>query len=88
MARLNKEESLALARVFVRAQNSIKGTALDCLRMAMPAVPGESDRQFNQVEKTVKDKESSIRGVFLKAMVDAGVIEELTNEEIFNSAMK
>ncbi len=81
MARLSREESLALVRVFVRAQNSIKGQALDQARMAFPVQ--ENDRQFVQFEKSLKDKEGSLRLVFLKAMVEAELIEELTNAEIF-----
>jgi len=86
MARLNHQESLAFVRAFVRGQNLLKGQALDLARVALP--PTESDRQFIQFEKTMKDKESSLRGTFVKAMVDMGIIEELTNEELFNQAMK
>lgn len=86
MARLNHEESIALARAFVRGQNLLKGTALDCIRMALPET--QEDRQFKQIEKTIKDKEQALRTTFMKTMVEVGLIEELTNEELFSQAMR
>jgi len=82
VAKLTKEESVALLKVFVRAQNALKGCALDLGRAAFPPTP--EDRQFTQFEKTVKDKESALRNVFRGALVEAGVIEAVSNEELFN----
>jgi hypothetical protein len=86
MARLNHDESLALVRAFVRGQNLLKGCALDCARMALPETPG--DRQFTALTKAVKDKEQALRTTFMRTMVEVGLIEELTNEELFNVGMK
>ena len=86
MAKLNKEETLALTRIFVRAQNLLKGCALDTLRMVAPETP--EDRQFTAMTKAVKDKEQALRKVFMSALVEAGISEELSNEELFNQAMK
>ena len=82
MARLTREESLALARVIVRAGNNLKGRLIDQARMAFPET--KEDRQFKQFAKSAKDTESSIRHATIKALVEAGVMESLTNMEIHN----
>lgn len=81
MAKLTKDESVELLKVFVRAQNSLKGCALDLARVAFPET--SDDRQFKQFEKTIKDKESAIRNVFREALVEAGIIEFVDNKELF-----
>ncbi len=70
MAKLDPGQTLALARLFVRSQNLLKGKAIDEARLALP-----SDRQFEQFKKTMKDHESGLRRVFMNALVTAGLIE-------------
>lgn len=86
MARLNRADSLALLHAFVRAQNLLKGICLDQARMAFP--PVEGDRQFKQFEKSLKDRATNLRQVFARSLADEGVIEVLSNEDIFNTSLK
>ena len=71
MAKLTKDQTLALARIFVRAQNILKGRALDQARACLA-----SDRQFDQFKKTIKDGEFGLRQGFMEALVQAGLTDD------------
>jgi hypothetical protein len=81
MAKLNREESLALARVIVRALNTLKGYAIDNARMSFPETA--DDRQFKQFSVSLKNKEQGLRQFCLGALVDSGISAELTQSELF-----
>lgn len=81
MAKLTRDESVALLRLFIRGQNELKGVALDMARAAFPETP--EDRQFTQFQKTLKDRESGLRNVFREVLVEAGVIEHIDNADLF-----
>lgn len=78
MVKLDKDQTLALARIYVRAQNLLKGEALDQARACL-----SNDRQFEQFKKIIKGKESGLRKGFMDALVAAGLVAEpLTEDEL------
>ena len=82
MPKLSHDESLALLRLIVRGQNTLKGEALDLGRLALPQT--KSDRQFKEFSTRMKSTESAIRAHLAKALVEAGVTEDINNETLFS----
>lgn len=80
MARLSRAESAALLKLFSREQNLLKGTFIDLARLAVPQT--REDRQFRQIRKSTLDAEAALRGHFMNSLVEAGIIEPLTMEEV------
>ena len=84
MAKLSRIESIQLVKLIVKGQNVLKGTALDMARQSFPTPGDGNDRQFEQFKKTLKDSESGLRTVMLSSLVQDGIIEPVSAEEIFN----
>lgn len=75
---LTKDETLAIARIMVRAQNLLKGESLDQARACL-----SNDRQYEQFKKIVKGKEAALRQGLMDALVAAGLTKTpLTTEEM------
>ncbi len=77
MATLSHEDSRAIARLFVRSQNLLKGEALDLFEVAVP-----NNRQQQAAKKTLKDRESGLRKLFFEALVNMGITEPLSPAEL------
>jgi hypothetical protein len=76
MAKLNRDETLALARIVVRSMNLLKGKALDQVRAAIP-----NDRQYEQIRKIIKDHESGLRVATMNAITAAGLTDSPVSAE-------
>jgi hypothetical protein len=71
MAALDRDQTLALLRVVCRAQNLLKGSALDGARAALP-----NDRQYTAFRSSLLAKEQGLRVGIQAALIDAGLIAE------------
>jgi len=76
MAKLNRNDGLALLQLFVKAQNNVKGEALDLIKFR---IQGEQVKIF---EKRIKDREQYVRKIFHDALVNGEIIEAVRPEEL------
>ncbi len=76
MAKLSKDDAITVVMLFTRAQNKLKGSALDSGRMAIPVPEDGNDRQLAQFKKTVKDKASLTSKDFITSLIKMGIFPE------------
>ncbi len=67
---LNKEKTIAVLQLHVRAQNKLKGRSLDLMRTALP-----NDEQYEMFKRLLKESEQAMRRGFAEGLVEAGIIE-------------
>ncbi len=77
MAQLNREDTLKLAKVVVRALSKSKGAAIDHARAAIP-----NDRNFDQFAKFVKGNEQAVRTILFQTLAEIGIIEAIAEDEL------
>jgi len=79
---LNAKEAETLLRLMVRAQNKVKGRAIDFARLAVEEVKGGTDRQFKAFTSEIKNYEQGLRKAMAQSLVDAGLIESFSEYDL------
>lgn len=69
MPKLSDADAHKVLQDFVHAQDRLKGKLLDNARMAL-----SNDRQFEQFKKSVKDRASLEKRVFMQNLVESDVV--------------
>jgi len=71
MGKLNRNDSLALFRAFVHAHRELSHAALDITRASI-----RNDRQFSQVERTIRSKERESREYILVVLQQLNLVDD------------
>lgn len=78
MIRLDRNDSLALLRILISVERQVSSEAL---RMAKVAI--RNDRQFDEVQKSIRFKGREARELCLKSAQDLGFIDQsITPEDL------